>query len=177
MALAGSPMGEREEGEEACRAGRGRGRLVWRAGFVGASRAGAGRPGGRASRVGMGTVSLSRFQMQMWRGGARGRRGGRQGRERATARSVAKDGWGIGFGGGGKEIRRRRRASVSNATDDNPGGRGRTVGRSTTASAAVIVCVLTAQSLGSAALSASAAVGIAGGPTSQRERGDLVLRL
>ena len=65
-------MGEREEREEACRAGRGRGRLVWRAGFVGASRAGAGRPGGRASRVGMGTVSLSRFQMQMWRGGARG---------------------------------------------------------------------------------------------------------
>ena len=173
-----APPWAREKREEACRAGRGRGRLVWRAGFVGASRAGAGRPGGRASRVGMGTVSLSRFQMQMWRGGARGRRGGRQGRERATARSVAKDGWGIGFGGGGKEIRRRRRrASVSNATDDNPGGRGRTVGRSTTASAAVIVCVLTAQSLGSAALSASAAVGIAGGPTSQRERGDLVLRL
>ena len=94
VALASSPMSEREERAEACRAGRGRGRLVWRAGFVGASRASAGRPGGRASRVGMGTVSLSRFQMQMWRGGARGRRGGRQGGERATARSVAKDGWG-----------------------------------------------------------------------------------
>ena len=106
-------------------------------------------------------------------GGGEGVRAASGQRRGASRRTVGE----IGFGGGGKEIRRRRRASVSNATDDNPGGRGRTAGRSTSASAAVIVCVLTAQSLGSAALSASAAVGIAGGPTSQRERGDLVLRL
>ena len=77
------PHGREEEREG--RAARGvprRTRSVCVAGWLWGRERADRQSGRRASRVGMGTVSLSRFQMQMWRGRERegGRAFGRQGR-------------------------------------------------------------------------------------------------
>ena len=121
MALAGSPMGERERRRaEPDAAGLCGALALWER----AERAMVGPAGGRVESEWERFLSLG-FKCRCGEGEREGGGEGVRGGQRATARSVAKNGWGIGFGGGGKEIRRRRRASVSNATDDNPDERGR----------------------------------------------------
>ena len=158
---------ERERGErrEACRAVRGR--FVWRAGFGGENgptdRAGVGRVESEWERF----LSLG-FKCRCGEGEkerAGGRSGGRGG-ARATASSDARGGSRFCFGGGGKEIRRRR-ASVSNATDDNPGGRQAVRHRGRGRSDSLCAYGLVVRS--AVAVSAAAAVGIGGGPTTERK--------